>query len=347
MQYIPYNQLQTIVVDFTSYCNSSCGNCSRNIGGVDVNPTMPLEHMSTDTFKRIFDVETVNQINEIMFNGAYGDSLMNPNLFDCLEYLLTTTNNLPSIRIDTNGGMNNTDYYKTLAELLNKFPKPSYITFSIDGLEDTNHLYRRNVNYKKVMENSQSFIDNGGWARWRTLIFEHNKHQIEDMRKLSEQMGFLRFDINGGTHTQAINFIVSKAQEHYKQNKKQDSYDVTYAFNQHESKVRNQLKTYGSLEEVWAKANIKCQWSNKRMIQISHMGEVWPCCYFLAERYPKDINSKFYKDIQRVLDNNELDFNSIEKHSLKEILNHKFFMETLTDSWNSNRFELCPRNCSL
>ena len=347
MEYIPFEQLQTIVVDFTSYCNSSCGNCSRNIMGVDINPNMPLQHMTVDTWKRLMTVENVSQISEIMFNGAYGDCIMNPNLFECLEHLLTLTDELPSIRIDTNGGICDTDYWRDLAILLNNFPKPTHVTFSIDGLEDTNHLYRRNVNFNKVMENSKSFIDNGGWARWRTLIFEHNKHQIDDMRKLSETMGFLKFDINGGTHTQAINFIVGEAREYYKKNKKQDSYEVVYAFNQHENKLREKLKQYNSLDEVWNSTNIKCQWSDKRMIQISHMGEVWPCCYFLAERYPKDNSSIFYTDILRVLENNEIDFNNINKHSLRDILNTDFFVYELTRSWNNVRYQLCPRNCSI
>lgn len=308
---------------------------------------MPLQHMSLDTFKLVFTKQNTEQISEIMFNGAYGDATMNPNLFDCLEYLLNLTDKLPTIRIDTNGGVNGPDYYHNLAALLNRFPKPSYVTFSIDGLHDTNHIYRRNVNFNKVMENCQAFIDNKGWARWRTLIFEHNKHQIEDMRQLSEQMGFLRFDINGGTHTQAINFIVKEAKEHYAKTKKQDSYDVTYAFNQHEQKLRNQIKTYGSLDEVYSKANISCQWRNKRMVQVSHMGEVWPCCYFLAERYPKDTDSIFYKDIQRVLDNNIPNFNDIHYYTLEDILNNDFYSNNLTESWNNNRYELCPRNCSI
>ena len=45
MPYITPSALDTIVVDFTSHCNSMCGNCSRNIGGVEVNPHMPLGHM--------------------------------------------------------------------------------------------------------------------------------------------------------------------------------------------------------------------------------------------------------------------------------------------------------------
>ena len=62
MPYIKLNDLEAIVIDFTSHCNSMCGNCSRNIDGVTVNPRMPLEHMSLETWKKLFTPQVANQI---------------------------------------------------------------------------------------------------------------------------------------------------------------------------------------------------------------------------------------------------------------------------------------------
>lgn len=344
--YIPFTQLQTIVVDFTSHCNSNCGNCSRNIMGADLNPSMPLQHMSLDTWKRLMTRETVDQLSEIIFNGAYGDALMNPNLIPALVHLTENSNNRPVIRIDTNGGIHDSEYWTKLAEILRLFPEPTHVTFSIDGLEDTNHLYRRGVNYKRVMENAQSFIKAGGWARWRTLIFEHNKHQIDEMRQLSDRMGFLKFDINGGSHTSAIKLIVSQAKEYFKESKRGPASEVEYAFLQHENKIKNQVEKYGSLDKLWRESDIKCVWQEKRKVQVSHMGEIWPCCYFLNDRYPKDVNSIFWKDVNSVLIENEEHFNDIHFHSVKEILGHPWFAEKLTNSWSNKRYEICPRHCS-
>ena len=67
--YIPFDQLQTIVVDFTSYCNSNCGNCSRNILGVDLNPNMPLQHMTMDTWKKLMSTETVARLVILCLTG--------------------------------------------------------------------------------------------------------------------------------------------------------------------------------------------------------------------------------------------------------------------------------------
>ena len=55
MHFLSKQDLKTIVIDFTSHCNAMCGNCSRNIDGVTVNPNMPLGHMDMETFKNIID----------------------------------------------------------------------------------------------------------------------------------------------------------------------------------------------------------------------------------------------------------------------------------------------------
>ena len=68
MPFVRKKDLKTLVVDFTSHCNAMCGNCSRNIDGVKVNPNMPLGHMDIDTWKNI--VDNAKGIDEIIFNGS-------------------------------------------------------------------------------------------------------------------------------------------------------------------------------------------------------------------------------------------------------------------------------------
>jgi hypothetical protein len=51
------------------------------------------------------------------------------------------------------------------------------VVWGIDGLEDTNHLYRQDVEWNKVMDRVKWFIDAGGHATWKWIPFLHNKHQ--------------------------------------------------------------------------------------------------------------------------------------------------------------------------
>ena len=65
--------------------------------------------------------------------------------------------------------------------------------FSIDGLEDTNHVYRKNVNWEKLMANVNAFIAAGGSAHWDMLVYKHNQHQVDACEQLARKMGFKWF----------------------------------------------------------------------------------------------------------------------------------------------------------
>ena len=266
-----------IVVDFTAHCNAMCGNCSRNIDVVSVNPHMPLSHMDLETWKKI--VDSAEGIEEIIFNGAYGDPLMNPNLIPALKYAKKLK---CKIMIHTNGGIGKPNMYRMIAQELKNFSQ-GVITFSIDGLEDTNHLYRRNVIWKRIIDNASAFIDAGGLARWRMLVFDHNKHQIEECQQLAHDMGFVAFDVNGGYTFTTMDSIVSEAVEKFIATKKEKARTVKYD-KKHLDNVQRLEKV---LEVGLDKGCINCKWQRKQKIQISHTGEVFQCCYLLSDRYLK------------------------------------------------------------
>ena len=325
MPFVRKKDLKTLVVDFTSYCNAMCGNCSRNIDGVKVNPNMPLGHMDMDTWKNI--VDNAKGIDEIIFNGSYGDPIMNPNLPFALEYARKKLK--CKIMIHTNGGIGKPNLYRMLAQILSGFPQ-AIITFSIDGLEDTNHLYRRHVVWKSVMENAKAFIDSGGIARWRMLVFEHNKHQIEQAEELSKDMGFKVFDINGGYTFTAIDSVINEAVETFKATKKEQARTIAYDT----SKLDNVKRVKGLIEKGFDKGCITCKWKKKQKIQISHTGEVFPCCYLLSDRYAKNPDSPYAKEC------NSVEWPNVNNMPLEEILE-----SDILNHPSDNRFKICEVTC--
>ena len=94
--------------------------------------------------------------------------------------------------MNTNGSARTQDWWRDLAKTIGT---DGYVIFSIDGLEDTNYLYRKNTVWEKIIDNAKAFIDAGGIAHWEYIVFEHNQHQIEEARRLSEQMGFQKFQV--------------------------------------------------------------------------------------------------------------------------------------------------------
>ena len=60
--------------------------------------------------------------------------------------------------------------------------------------DSTHHVYRINTQFDKVLENAKSVIaTNRAQVHWKYIVFEHNKHQVEDAREIAKQAGFTTF----------------------------------------------------------------------------------------------------------------------------------------------------------
>ena len=132
-----------------------------------------------------------------------------------------------------------------------------YVVFSIDGLEDTNHIYRKNVRWDKLIENAKSYIDSGGSAHWDMLVFDHNKHQVNECQLLANKLGFTWFRV--------------------KTTDRWDTYPV--------DKV--ELRPADKIEHISYKDNtsIRCERDNDKSIFLDYNGQLWPCCYIGEEYY--------------------------------------------------------------
>jgi MoaA/NifB/PqqE/SkfB family radical SAM enzyme len=113
---------------------------------------------------------------------------MNPDIVKIFEYC---ADNLRMLSMDTNASLRSTEVWKQLGKISER--TGAAIIFSIDGLEDTNHIYRIDTNWKLIMRNMKTFIDAGGYSDWKFLIFEHNQHQVEKAKQLAKQSGVKNF----------------------------------------------------------------------------------------------------------------------------------------------------------
>ena len=119
--------------------------------------------------------------------------------------------------------------------------------------EDTNHVYRRNVKVNKIIENTMSFISTGARAHWDMLVFEHNKHQVEESKALAKEMGFSWF-----------------------RSKETDRWD-TYTSNLGILPANDyQPPSYGR--------SIECEKDRDSSVYLDYTGKYWPCCH-MAEAY--------------------------------------------------------------
>ena len=182
-----YNELVQIHVELTNACNAACPMCQRFFNGSPLTrPDLDLAQITLEKFKKYFPPEVIKKTNLIMFCGTQGDPCMAKDFYEICEYI-SETSNQTAVRVNTNGGMRNPEWWEKVGKLFGKNSTHKFkhwiMTFSIDGLEDTNHIYRRNVKWDKLMANVKAFIaGNGKYNRttWDYLIFGHNEHQIAE-----------------------------------------------------------------------------------------------------------------------------------------------------------------------
>tara|TARA_B100001996_G_C18625089_1_gene579389 strand:+ start:247 stop:1305 length:1059 start_codon:yes stop_codon:yes gene_type:complete len=177
--------------EITNRCNAACVLCARtgiHNGVSDIIKSMGLRDVKVEDYKEILTSKNGKNIVTINYCGNYGDPMMHPKAFEIFKqnHDLGVTKQRP----DTNGGMRDKNWWSELGKI-----KSMRVQFAIDGLADTNHIYRRNTDYEKIIENAKAYIDSGGAATWVMLVFEHNQHQVEDARELAKKMGFVDFAI--------------------------------------------------------------------------------------------------------------------------------------------------------
>ena len=184
-----YEDITTVHIEPTQLCNAACPQCDRNQNGGWDNPYLTGADLTLADYHKIFPASFIRQLKTIFMCGNLGDPCVSKDSLEAFRYF-RGINPRVWLSMNTNGGARDEEYWTELAKV---FGKIGAVIFSIDGLEDTNHLYRRSNKWKKVMENSQAFIDGGGKAEWEFLIFKHNEHQIDEARRLSKEMGFDKF----------------------------------------------------------------------------------------------------------------------------------------------------------
>ena len=134
----------------------------------------------------MFPSEFLRQLHRFYACGNYGDPIA---ARDTLAVFARARDSNAALELGlyTNGSGRDPAWWAELARL------GCTVRFAIDGLRDTNHLYRRGTDWDTVMRSAQAFVAAGGRAEWAFIVFRHNEHQIAAAAALSREMGFTRF----------------------------------------------------------------------------------------------------------------------------------------------------------
>jgi sulfatase maturation enzyme AslB (radical SAM superfamily) len=304
-----------VQLEITNYCNAACPYCER---GIYPNEELNNTNISIKTLKKFFNGNEWPNLNQIHLCGNVDEPTIHPNFFDVIDYLLTV-NNTCWITISTNGGARNEEFWKKLA---------SYdrvrVLFGIDGLNDTNHLYRINVNWDALMRNVKSYISNGGTASWQFIVFDHNQHQIEEAKTLASTMKFIDFKIISSNRNRDPVLKKPATQIIPKPIKFYDGHSAPSlkVINKALSIKKEQVKTVSGITcaaKPHSGLNFFSNDGTLGNIYMTYKGNVYPCCWVASKRGLSEISeTAFGIDMK----SNSIHFNDLDDIINGELWNH-------------------------
>ena len=339
-----FNELKHLHLELSSNCQASCPMCSRNIHGGVENPLVNGRTWTLDDYKKIVSVEVLKQITSIGLCGGLGDPLMANDLLDMLRYSQEHNPDL-HIHIHTNGSLRSKSWWAELASL---GLEHLVVLFAIDGLEDTHSIYRIGTSYNKIIENAEAFINAGGNAEWVYLRFKHNEHQVDEAKRIAQEMGFKSF-----TMKDTSRFLFEPKFPVYNKDR-ETIYNLEPS--QHSVMKFIDRKIVNNYKEVVRNSTIHCIAKERKEVFIDAQGHLYGCCWIGTIPYQsqdewasllpirKDMLDQHYDMINRFGGYEGI---STLNHSIKDILESEPYQTMWDDYWHKNKMIMCTRACGI
>lgn len=302
------NGIEALHIEPTARCNAMCPMCART------NNSKILDNqgeITIDQFKSFFPPHIIASIKQIKFCGNYGDPAVATDLLEMHKYIWSI-NSDAKIIISTNGGIRGEDFWTQLGLLYSEH-KSSVVHFHIDGLEDTNHIYRIGVRWDKVVSNATAFIKGGGNAQWFFIPFFHNEHQIEKAETLSKELGFSKF--------------VIKISGRFNDFKK--------PFKGNGSTLYPPTDSRFNIQSMQVEGELICFAEERKEAYIDAWGRFFPCCW-TGSTFFNTNNWPMHHDIK---------INSLHHRKIEDIISDPV-IDTWISSLYNNKKSVCNKRCT-
>ena len=236
-----FETVRVLHLESTDVCQAECPLCARE---TDLSFDKRVRNWhDVNSIKRLLPEKVIYRLDKMFMCGNYGDPAANDESLQIFSYFRQVNDSIV-LGMNTNGGLQGQWWWARLANVLYK--PTDYVVFSIDGLEDTNHIYRKNVNWDRLINNARTFIEAGGNAQWDMLVYEHNEHQVDACEQLAKDMGFKWFRTKVSKRPSNISWL-------------------------------KQPKGYSS--PVVEQGPIDCFRNKDSSLYINAKGQIYPCCW--------------------------------------------------------------------
>ena len=346
-----YEDIRTIHLENTQNCQASCPMCDRNQNGGALNPHIDLSELTLDDCKRIFEPEFIAQLDTMYMCGNLGDPIVARDTLEIFKYF-REHNSKMWLSMNTNAGAKSVEWWQELAHV---FGRMGAVIFSVDGLRDTNHIYRQGVVWDNVERNMQAFIAAGGRARWDFLIFEHNQHQVEEAQALADEWGCEKFIpkktgrfVTAKSEKKESHQAVDRKGNNTAELKKPDEKYLNKAL----SKQDALLEKYGSMDAYYDVVPINCKVKKDNSLFITAEGLAMPCCWTAGRMYkwwnPNPKTEQVWDFIDAVGGKDSV---NAKKVGLRAVFETGMF-DAIEASWNTKgcangKLKVCSMKCGV
>ena len=264
-----YEKIDKVNIELTDKCNSRCPQCHRTDSENNCRPHKWIQNIewTFEDFKKAFP--DPHCYPDFYFCGTFGDPLMCSDLYEIVKYIMD--NSKSKVMLSTNASVRDENWWFIFSQWGGRVQ----VNFAIDGLEDTNHLYRVGTNFKKIMKNVQAFIGGRGYANWSFIVFKHNQHQVEEARQLSIEMGFRAFEV-----IKSERWNSDLSEDHHTYNYKGKQYRLDPPTDEYKNEKTDLWHVDDDKEKV-----IDCYAIKEKEVWIDCKGYVTPCCFFQNKLY--------------------------------------------------------------
>lgn len=344
-----YNDLTALHLEITTKCNARCPMCLRNVCGGQTNPQLPLTELTLADAKTIFEPSFIRQLRRMYMCGNYGDPIAAQDTLDIFDYF-RSENPTIHLALFTNGSAQSEDWWRRLAKTVN------LVHLSVDGLEDTNGIYRRGTHFAVIERNIKAYRAAGGEFVWDYIVFRHNEHQLEEAKERAQAWGAKkinfkktgRFFSNTKMQRKDQQPVLNRAGEleYYLEPPLNPLYQ-NQALRQEEALVEK----YGSLENYLDLTPIDCKVIHEKSFYVSAEGHAFPCCWTANQLYPwyfPEKNSYMWNLVKALPEG--LEGLNAKRHPLQSIIEGDFFQKILTESWGrkgikDGKPKVCAKTC--
>jgi len=317
--------------ELNNICNLFCPQCGRNeivdgkIQWRDLPSGARVAGLNTvdnslETFKTVYR-NIGHPVRTIRFQGHLSENVLSKDFLEICQWIYDETDSY--IHISTHGSANTPDWWRRLGSIFSDMGDDAKVFFSLDGSEqDTLENYRVGANFNKIIDNARAFIEGGGYAVWRMIIFKHNQHQVDDARAMSHLLGFKNFV---SVHTQRRHAMnerwTYKGQDYILENQ-----DISDEWN-------DAVDNNGQYGEI------QCKAVDENQFYIDHYNRVW-ACYYIPNIHKLAQEANWYGEYMQKKA-------SLLDTTLDDILEDEFY-ERLTSSWHreSTCLSMCRKHCS-